>query len=343
MGLSSIGMQFGLKTVTRTDVQSKVCCVAGMHRSGTSMVANLLHDCGVFLGPEDELKQSTRHNVGDHFENLQFVRFHDDLLRRLGGSWHQPPPTDSGWEFSDRAFSFVSRAKNLVAKSQQQYWGWKDPRSSLTLPFWFRILPDLKVLVCVRNPVEVARSLFLRGGASNASPFQLWTDYGRRLLAATRPEQRLITHYESFFEDPEQELRRILNWLGIQVSDETVRHACTQVVVARRHQQIPLKDLLTAEVPDETLAIYFSLCAEAGPVYERVRRGGEARSCADPSDALADEVTRLRDELSHLRSFNNEILDSRSFRLVSLWWRMRRARADKELIKSRGKVSFVRP
>jgi len=342
MELSNVEKQTRSDMATQRHIQGQVCCIAGMHRSGTSMVANLLHECGVFLGPEDELKLSSRHNIGGHFENSQFVSLNDDILRKLGGTWHNPPRSDAGWEFNGKASGLVFRARDLVTKFQRQYWGWKDPRSSLTLPFWLRVFPDLKVLVCVRNPAEVARSLFLRGDSRNAPPFQLWTTYCRQLLSATRPEQRLITHYESYFEDPAGELRRILDWLGIPASDETVNHACTQVAVERRHHQIPLKELLAAGVPDAALGIYFSLCAEAGPVYERVRQMGATKR-AEPSEALAAEVSRLRDELSHLRAFNNEILDSRSFKLVSLWWRMRRPRSDQEFGKKRRRGQLRTP
>ena len=38
-------------------------------------------------------------------------------------------------------------------------WGWKDPRNSLTLPFWQDLLPGLKTLIMVRNPLEVAHSM----------------------------------------------------------------------------------------------------------------------------------------------------------------------------------------
>lgn len=343
MELSNVEKQTQFDTATQRHVQRQVCCITGMHRSGTSMVANLLHECGVVLGPEDELKLSSRHNLGGHFENSQFVRLNDDLLRKLGGTWYDPPQFDAGWEINGKASGLVTRARDLVTKFQRQSWGWKDPRSSLTLPFWFRVLPDLKVLVCVRNPAEVARSLFLRGDSRNASPFQLWTVYCRQLLSATRPEQRLVTHYESYFEDPAAELRRVLDWLGIPASDATVSHACMQVAVAKRHHEIPLPDLLAADVPDEALGVYFSLCAEAGPVYERTRQIKRTRRCAEPSEALAAEVSRLRDELSHLRAFNHEILDSRSFRFVSLWWRMRRPRSDREFGKKRRRGQLRSP
>jgi len=70
-------------------------CIAGMHRSGTSMVARLLRDCGLYLGPEEELGFDVR-NGEPHWENVRFVELNDEILNRLGGSWHNPPKFRAG-------------------------------------------------------------------------------------------------------------------------------------------------------------------------------------------------------------------------------------------------------
>src|SRR6187200_1282378 len=90
-----------------------------------------------------------------------------------------------------------------------QIWGWKDPRNSLTLPFWEDLLPDLKTLVIVRNPLEVAYSMRKRNGTSYAFGLRLWEIYNRRLIEAANEQQRLIIRYDSFFENADTELRRI--------------------------------------------------------------------------------------------------------------------------------------
>ena len=43
--------------------------------------------------------------------------------------------------------------------AEHEPWGWQDPRTSLILPFWLACVPDLKIVVCLRNPLEVAVSL----------------------------------------------------------------------------------------------------------------------------------------------------------------------------------------
>ena len=39
-----------------------VVCIAGMHRTGTSMVARMLNLCGVYLGKEKDLIPSEKDN-----------------------------------------------------------------------------------------------------------------------------------------------------------------------------------------------------------------------------------------------------------------------------------------
>ena len=49
---------------------NKVLVILGMHRSGTSLVANWLHDCGLHVG--DRLLEGTFANEKGYFEDLIF-------------------------------------------------------------------------------------------------------------------------------------------------------------------------------------------------------------------------------------------------------------------------------
>ena len=57
--------------------------VAGMHRSGTSLLAQLLHGLGGFLG-EDLDRQSSPSNQGGHWEHSVAWRVEERLLDDLG-------------------------------------------------------------------------------------------------------------------------------------------------------------------------------------------------------------------------------------------------------------------
>ena len=247
-------------------------CIAGMHRSGTSMVARLLQACALFLGPDEELMPPSSANPEGYWENVRFVKLNERIIAQFGGWWMDPPSFPARWEFAPEVDSLFAEAEELVGQFHgHNSWGWKDPRNSLTIPFWRRLIPDLKVVVCVRNPLEVARSLFVRGDSTGASQFKLWLTHYRQLLSAVPPTHRIVTHYQSYFQNARAELRRVSDRLDLQVSDEAVDRACAHVSAGLRHQRVMTAELVAAKVPNEVLRLYLSLCAEAGPVYQQVR------------------------------------------------------------------------
>jgi len=71
-----------------------VVCIAGAHRSGTSMLTRLLHTCGLYLGPENDLMPPQADNPEGFWEHLGLVALNDELLNELGGAWDLPPKAD---------------------------------------------------------------------------------------------------------------------------------------------------------------------------------------------------------------------------------------------------------
>ena len=227
------------------------------------MVARLMQACGVFLGPEKELG-SDSNNGEPHWENVRFVALNDQILKRLGGTWHNPPEFRAGWQRTVEIASLIPSAKKLIKRlSVRQPWGWKDPRNSITLPFWRQLMPDLRVVVCVRNPLEVAHSLRARGDSVAIQPFQLWQSYYRELLSAIPLSRRVVTHYDSYFQDPVGELQRVAGMVGIQVPTDTVTRACGYVSRESRHHRVETGESAAAP-PREVLTCYLDLCREAG-------------------------------------------------------------------------------
>jgi len=243
-------------------------CIAGMHRSGTSMVTRLLQACGLFLGPEEELGVDSN-NGEPHWENVSFVALNDKILNRLGGSWNSPPVLPAGWEHTPEFEVLQSQAKKLIKRIRDQHhWGWKDPRNSLTLPFWRKIVPDLRLVICLRDPLEVSHSLRVRGDLMGIPLFQLWLTYYRELLSAAPPEQRVVTHYQSYFQDPTAELQRVTKAIGMKVSSDVINRACAHISVDLRHHSAKTTELAAIDESAEVLTMYEQLCREAGQVYE---------------------------------------------------------------------------
>ncbi len=244
-----------------------VVCIAGMHRSGTSMIARMIQSCGVYLGPERELAEPFPDNENGFWENREFVKLNEALLRELGGSWDTPPRLPDSFN-TGKLGQLRGRAQELIDRlGPLKQWGWKDPRNSLTLPFWRQLIPNLKVVICLRNPLAVLQSLVRRGSPPDESLVELWLTYNKALMAIP-PEDRVITHYAVYFHTPQQELRRVLELLGLSASDDTIERACSVVSWDLRHQRLANEELRAVEIPDHVVKHYLEMCSEAGRFFQ---------------------------------------------------------------------------
>jgi hypothetical protein len=283
-------------------------CIAGMHRSGTSMVTMLLHKSGLYLGPESDFHAPVPENPEGHWENRRFYKLNQRILRQLGGGWDYPPPLPSSWTAGPLA-PITVEAETLVNQFvDREPWGWKDPRNCLTLPFWQAILGTVQVVVVVRNPLEVAESLRKRNGFSRALSLALWHTYNQRLLDAVAPSDRIITHYDMHFQDPEGELRRLLNFLALPVDEDIVAEASATGVSELRHYRLTTRDLLEADdVAPAIVELYRDLCTEANWQDLDSARVVDPTQGKDPSPGDGDEpaesaYARRQDKRSGVRS-----------------------------------------
>lgn len=239
-------------------------CIAGMHRSGTSTIAQLLYRCGLYLGPEGDLFAPKDENPDGYWENKNFVGVNEKILRAYRSGWDLPFSPEEGWQEDERLRPVRAEAERVLEVFEERdTWGWKDPRNSLTLPFWISLLPDMRVLVCLRNPLEVALSLRKRGNSSYAFGLNLWEVYYRRLYEALPADRYVVTHYEAYFYRPKEELRRVLDALRFPASDQLVAFARSTSLKGLRHHSLTTQDLLDADASPELVQLYLRLCEEA--------------------------------------------------------------------------------
>ncbi len=244
-----------------------VVCIAGMHRSGTSMLTKLLQVCGLYLGEEDELMPPNSFNPVGYWENTEFVAINDALLSHYHGAWDLPTPPGESFDLRQVPEHLSERARKLLEGFEgRTFWGWKDPRNSLTLSFWRQLIPELKIIICLRNPLDVARSLGNRDHFPAGFSFDLWHAYNQRVLNTARPEQRLISKYEVYFINPQDELKRVLKFVGLPESKETIQSACVAVMPSLRHSQNTTENLIAEGAPSRVSELYAKMCLEAGSV-----------------------------------------------------------------------------
>jgi hypothetical protein len=139
-------------------MQKRTLIIAGMHRSGTSLITHWLTRCGMQLG--EKLVEPGPGNPDGHFEDVEFLKMHEEILAN-----HNLPRTGLTDGRVD-AFSVYEKekVKCIIKVKQQLYdqWGWKDPRTCMFLNVYKELIPDARYLVIVRDYQSVTSSLLRR-------------------------------------------------------------------------------------------------------------------------------------------------------------------------------------
>ncbi|GAB4226970.1 MAG: hypothetical protein Kow0049_06660 [Stanieria sp.] len=166
------------------DSNQSVLILTGMHRSGTSLTASLLQSAGVNFGKRLMGSEFGEGNPKGHYEDLDFVEFHQNVLQSQGVSidgWTREHNIDVQEQYREKALALVE-ARHLSS----EIWGWKDPRTTLFLEFWLDIIPEAKFVFVYRSPWEVIDSLYRRGDITflNNPNFAIavWQNYNQIII-----------------------------------------------------------------------------------------------------------------------------------------------------------------
>ncbi len=292
-----------------TKIASQIICILGMHRSGTSLIAGLLNLLGVYLGPEEHIMRPAEDNPKGFWEHDLLTALNDEILARLGGSWHEPPIFPSGWESSPQLADLRQRARAILQEDfgTAELWGWKDPRTCLTLPFWQKLLPSLQYVICLRNPVDVARSLERRDDFSFEKGIGLWLNYVKSMLEHTSRQPRFFIFYEDVMDNWQRQVKRLVQFLGkpelteragVQKAieefiDEELQHSHTSMVqvVEEAKLAFPVKALYMA------LRVYVS--------HQREQFGKQSdvdQALQQAVDSLSSYALEAQKETNELRN-----------------------------------------
>lgn len=183
-----------------------IVCILGMHRSGTSMLAHLIREMGVYFGEWEDLYEETEFNQDGHFELKEVVDIHDDILRYYSRSWLNVSPF-----MLDTKDSFIEECKDKLKKyilekfRNVEYMGLKDPRMCFFLPMWNEIFLELgiqvKYITIYRNPIEVGYSLKRRDGLPVMYGEKLWVQYNNELLENINNKKIFLVTYDGILHD----------------------------------------------------------------------------------------------------------------------------------------------
>jgi hypothetical protein len=216
-------MNVGLRSWTqrligRADLSSerqpnqRCILVLGMHRSGTSCLTGSLQKRGLTLG---EVFTQNAFNAKGNRENRKVMGLNDEVLAASGGAWDRPPEQLSWSRGMERT---RDRLITSLRRSAPQAWGFKDPRTLLTLPFWLEGLVDPQFVGTFRHPMSVARSLQNRGDIAIQNGIELWYQHNIRLIDLWERQPFPLLSFDVPAEEYEHSIIRAGDELGLSRS-----------------------------------------------------------------------------------------------------------------------------
>jgi len=238
----------------------RVICITGMARSGTSMVARILNIMGLDLGPQDKLILKTEYNVEGCWEHKDLLEISSKLISHLGWSGFLKPD----WTSDPAVLSLEREARTCIVRDfQSDFWGWKDDRCSLTLPFWHNLLPDTEHIICVRNPLDTAKSLLKQNWVvSLEEGIYRWLDLMSSALKNTQGKRRLVVFFDEFLgPDWRVPVRKLAEFMGpsyVQKLPEFEKEIRAFIREDLRHHTTSLKELLDNDEIPYTVKHFYS-------------------------------------------------------------------------------------
>ena len=198
--------------------------VLGVERSGTSVVAEMVHRWGAYAGAPETLHKADVHAPRGYWEFLPLW----DLLAELGDfasgvTWWD---CDFQQRIEDKAANPVYKTKATELMSQMYKggpWFWKDPALSHFLPFWKQIWGDATYIITVRNPLDIAVSWQKFIMPANvkvhisfiAMHLLRWQHMVTLILQHTEGAQhRLFLGYEDIMRKPRVQTERLAGFLN---------------------------------------------------------------------------------------------------------------------------------
>jgi hypothetical protein len=244
-----------------------------MGRSGTSYLSSFLGSKGVDLG--SNLIPPSADNPRGYFEDSEIVAFHQRLLRRLRATpaWDKMP--GRLLPHADLTAGEREDARGILGRlAKPGLWGWKDPRTIHFIRFWLELLPDSKLIVPLRHPLEILYSYLKRVATIDTlmevkEIFCAYTECHNRILSIVqeRPRQSLVIYAQNAFLNP-QDLRAVLeHFLGLPAAGPSLMDTQPDAPVFEEREFTRLC------IHGEAAEIFEVLLPEAAAAFGQLNRG----------------------------------------------------------------------
>ncbi len=264
--------------MTDPEKSSQRVAVVSIGRSGTSLLSRILHEVlRVDFGDEKDHIPRNHNNPDGYFENRELLECNERILADIGGAVLSPPRMDFLAQLSvaARAQRVSEIREKLSAYSLgKAYFGWKDPRLSLTFPIWRLADPAIVPIIVFRDPEAVYRSIAAQLSTEPEKLGNLWLEYYRRIFAYTADSRRLVVSFRQMVDAPLAMTGAIAAHLGMTSEPELWKKRLEGIVKPSQIHHAPAQGAAPAGFIDEATRELFAYLSET---LEQGRQPDQAR------------------------------------------------------------------
>lgn len=196
--------------------------VLGMHKSGTTLVSEILHHSGISMG---EIDTSLTYDDANQYEDDASLHLNMELIGARDFEVLLVPAPDPPVATDDQ----LRRMREFVGRRSEDHadWGFKDPRTALVYPLWEEVLPEHRIIAVWRAPEEVWPRFAAPGpGLAHEEPrrawnfVQRWCEHNDGIVRALRRTTNdfILMNYGDFMMG-DQDFERLQEFVGRPLRD----------------------------------------------------------------------------------------------------------------------------
>ena len=204
-----------------------IVTVIGRGHSGTRIISHTLSASGFFMGSYQNESGDTLHprfgKPRDMYSACKIVGRYVKCISNY--SWDfstalsvNPPP---------RFVEFVNEYLSFMFSNKAPNKGWKLPETSLAYPWIIKMFPDIKYIYWIRDPRDcilgahgtddlITSNIPHNEGLNNR--IVSWKYQAAMFKATPEPKHLIKIRYEDFILDQDNQLERLSDFLGIQMT-----------------------------------------------------------------------------------------------------------------------------
>lgn len=216
-------------------MNQKSVVVLGLARSGTSVLAAMLRAIGVDMGSSVRDKANPYGSIEDH----DFAQLHKKIFDLAGDKTYWRPPTaEAILALKQQCDPWIRELVENKSRGKQ-VWGWKHPRSILTLDLFLPHVENPHLIAIFRNPLDIANSSVEHTKNYKADKVDFFQAlslanfyYGEMFKALERHQALpcINVSFEDVVREPMREAEKLANFLQLTLTEEKRAQINTSVI-----------------------------------------------------------------------------------------------------------------